>query len=199
MLTLFSYPLLASACVLLTAAAEATPTSALLGRQAPLLDPSQIPSQCQSNCTVLVDDANTCTNFQCLCTPANDAAVLSCVNCVISFNHTGSVIISGQDILNQYASECNQNNISISTLSASGVGTVTGTSTMNLNPSFPPSVLAQSTMTSPVGSLSTSPSSSTAAANSPSGTSTNKASVIVPHSTDRLWMAVGIMLAIAIV
>ncbi|KAJ7727246.1 hypothetical protein B0H16DRAFT_1591142 [Mycena metata] len=98
-------------------------------------DPSQIPTQCQSACNTVLDHANTCTTYQCLCTPKNDAAVLSCVNCVTSFNSSGSTIVDGQDILNQFASQCNLNNVSVSSLSASGVATVTGFSTSILDPS----------------------------------------------------------------
>ncbi|KAJ7187159.1 hypothetical protein C8R46DRAFT_285237 [Mycena filopes] len=136
-------------------------------------DPSEIPSACQSVCTTVVDNANTCTTFQCLCTPKNDAAVLSCVNCVSSFNSSGSTIISGQDILNQFASQCNLNNVSVSSLSASGVGTVTGLSTSNLDPS-PSSTPAASSPSASATSpgKSQSPSSSTPAPSSspsPSG------------------------------
>ncbi|KAJ7876584.1 hypothetical protein B0H13DRAFT_2668624 [Mycena leptocephala] len=94
-------------------------------RQSSTFDPSQIPTECQDVCNSVVDHANTCMTFQCLCTPANDAAVLSCVDCVTTSNHSSAAIIDGQDILNQFASECNLNSVSVSSLSASGVATVT--------------------------------------------------------------------------
>ncbi|KAJ7102737.1 hypothetical protein C8R44DRAFT_988112 [Mycena epipterygia] len=140
-------------------------------------DPSQIPSACQGACNSVVDNANvsisTCTTFQCLCTPQNDAAVLSCVDCVTSFNHSGSAIIAGQDILNQFAAQCSINSLSVSTLSASGAATVTGVTTLSIESrptsastsqasqsasATSPSSVLTSTVTSPLTSSSPSPS-----------------------------------------
>ncbi|KAJ6495883.1 hypothetical protein DFH09DRAFT_344307 [Mycena vulgaris] len=132
--------------ILCTARTSHAAAASLIPRQTSTFDPSQIPSACQDACSSVVDNANTCTTFQCLCTPKNDAAVLSCVNCVISFNHSSPAIIDGQDILNQFASECNLNNASVSSLSASGVATVTGITTSNLNP--PPTSSATSSSAS---------------------------------------------------
>ncbi|KAF7340844.1 hypothetical protein MSAN_02113900 [Mycena sanguinolenta] len=142
-------------------------------------DPSQIPTQCQTTCNTVVDNANTCTTFQCLCTPANDAAVLSCVNCVTSFNSSATTIVDGQDILNQFASQCNINNITVSSLSASGIATVTGVTTSDLSPpitsSAPPSSQSASATSPSV------PTSSTSVAPS---TTSNQASLV---SLATLW------------
>ncbi|KAJ7664365.1 hypothetical protein DFH06DRAFT_322414 [Mycena polygramma] len=133
-------------------------------RQSLTFDPSQIPEECQSACNSVVDNANTCTTFKCLCTPANDAAVLACVDCVTSSNHSATAIIDGQDILNQFASQCNLNNVSVSSLSASGVATVTGITTSNIDPPQPSSATSQTSqqasVTSPSPSTSASPSAS---------------------------------------
>ncbi|KAJ7722648.1 hypothetical protein DFH07DRAFT_286407 [Mycena maculata] len=172
--------------IIQAASGSTVTTGALVPRQSSVLDPSQIPSQCQDACNSVVNDANTCTTFRCICTPQNDADVLSCVDCVLSANHSGPVIVNGQDILNQYASECNLNNVSVSSLSASGVATVTGISTSNLNPSVPPippsstpvsqtSQSASATSPSPSLTLPTSPS----ATPSPSGTP-SLASAVIP-------------------
>ncbi|KAJ7626760.1 hypothetical protein B0H17DRAFT_1110501 [Mycena rosella] len=155
MLTTLAYDLAALGAVLLCTARTSFAVSdsrRLISRQTSTFDPSQIPSACQSSCNSIVDNANTCTTFQCLCTPKNDAAVQSCVNCVISLNHTGPVIIDGQDS-SIFASECNLNNVSVSSLSASGVATVTGITTSNFNP--PPTSTSASQSASPPSFAST--------------------------------------------
>ncbi|KAJ7450065.1 hypothetical protein B0H11DRAFT_2078307 [Mycena galericulata] len=166
-------------------ASGSTATGALAPRQSSLLNPSQIPPQCENNCTTIVSDANTCTTFQCLCSPKNDAAVLSCVNCVISFNHSGPVIINGQDILNQYASECNLNNISISSLSASGAATVTGLTTSNLNPS--PSFATTSQTSQSASATSPHPSLTTTSSFPTSSGTPSGALPVRPRTNSLLW------------
>ncbi|KAJ7842834.1 hypothetical protein B0H14DRAFT_2779969 [Mycena olivaceomarginata] len=154
-------------------------------------DPSQIPTQCQAACSSVVDNANTCMTFQCLCTPAHDAAVLSCVNCVTSFNHSDTAIVDGQDILNQFASQCNLNSVSVSSLSASGVATVTGATTSNLDPPL--------TSVSPTSQSTSAPSlpiSSTAAA-APSATNSNRASAVIPGIYS-LWTSYAALVAFSI-
>ncbi|KAJ7123885.1 hypothetical protein C8R43DRAFT_1031812 [Mycena crocata] len=141
-----------------TSRAASSRVGALIHRQSSTFDPSQIPLGCQDVCSSVVDNANTCTTFQCLCTPKNDAAVLSCVNCVISFNHSGPAIIDGQDILNQFASQCNLNNVSVSSLSASGMATVTGVTTSNLNLPPPSESTTMSSTLSSASVSATSPS-----------------------------------------
>ncbi|KAJ6510820.1 hypothetical protein C8R45DRAFT_965286 [Mycena sanguinolenta] len=153
-------------------------------------DPSQIPTQCQKTCNTVVDNANTCTTFQCLCTPANDAAVLSCVDCVTSDNNSATNIVDGQDILNQFASQCNINNITVSALSASGIATVTGVTTSDLSPpitsSAPP--LSQS-------ASATSPSVPTSSTSVAPSTAPNQAS-LVPFGT--LWPSYTALIVVAL-
>ncbi|KAJ7226705.1 hypothetical protein GGX14DRAFT_626799 [Mycena pura] len=108
--------------------------SVLRARQSSAFDPSQIPASCNGSCNSVVGDANTCTTLECLCSPAKDAAVLACVDCVIKFNHSSAVIVDGQNILNQFTSQCGFNNLTVSSLSASGVGTVTGLTTTSIVP-----------------------------------------------------------------
>ncbi|KAJ7328798.1 hypothetical protein DFH08DRAFT_883244 [Mycena albidolilacea] len=155
-------------------------------------DPSQIPTQCQAACSSVVDNANTCTTFQCLCTPAHDAAVLSCVNCVTSFNHSDTAIVDGQDILNQFASQCNLNSVSVSSLSASGVATVTGATTSNLDPPLTSSHPTSQSASATAPSL---PISSTAAA--PSATNSNRASAVLPGIYS-LWTSYAALVAFSI-
>ncbi|KAF8198171.1 hypothetical protein K438DRAFT_701448 [Mycena galopus ATCC 62051] len=180
--------------VLLALVEAGSPTLLLRQSSTPgAFDPSQIPTQCQSACNAVVDNSNTCTTFQCLCTPANDAAVLSCVNCVTSFNQSGTAIVDGQDILNQFASQCNLNNVSVSTLSASGIATVTGATTSNLAPpltSSVPPTLQSTSATSP--SVSTSASTSAAPSSTP-----NQGSVISIGRS--LWPSYTALIAVVFV
>ncbi|KAJ7908847.1 hypothetical protein B0H13DRAFT_651457 [Mycena leptocephala] len=159
-------------------------------RQSSTFDPSQIPTECQDVCNSVVDHANTCTTYQCLCTPANDAAVLSCVDCVTTSNHSSAAIIDGQDILNQFASECNLNSVSVSSLSASGVATVTGITTSNLDP---PPTSAGSSQTS--RSASATPSLPTSSTSAPPSTPSNHASSIISDFT--LWPSYTTLIVVA--
>ncbi|KAJ7457373.1 hypothetical protein FB451DRAFT_593844 [Mycena latifolia] len=201
MLTSHSYELAALGVILLCTAQTSYGVSgssrSLISRQTSTFDPSQIPQGCQDACNSVVDNANTCTTFQCLCTPKNDAAVLSCVDCVISFNHSGPAIIDGQDILNAFASECNLNNVSLSSLSASGVATVTGITTSNLNP---PPFSTASSQTSPSASA-TSPSTSTLSTTSATpSTTSSRASTLRQDAQFFLWpssVVVAIMVTLA--
>ncbi|KAJ7026943.1 hypothetical protein C8F04DRAFT_1123753 [Mycena alexandri] len=180
--------------ILLTMAEASQTTGRLLLRQSSTssFDPSQIPPQCQSACNSVVDNANTCTTYQCLCTPKNDAAVLSCVNCVTSFNSSGSTIIDGQDILNQFASECNLNNVSVSSLSASGVATVTGFSTSNLDPS--PSSTGTSSANSQTASA-TSPPLPTSSTSAPPASSSPSSALGLPSL---LWPSYAVLVIVGI-
>ncbi|KAF7333494.1 hypothetical protein MVEN_02365600 [Mycena venus] len=194
--------LIALGVILLALVEAGNPTRGLFRRQSSStggpFDPSQIPTQCQPACNSVIDSANTCTTFQCLCTPANDAAVLSCVDCVTSFNHSGTAIVDGQDILNQFASQCNLNNISVSSLSASGVATVTGVTTSNLNPPLTSSALPTSSA-SHSGSV-TSPSIPTSSAAAPSTTPNRAAAIILgwdPYSS--LWSCYATLIAVGFV
>ncbi|KAJ6632207.1 hypothetical protein B0H10DRAFT_1976535 [Mycena sp. CBHHK59/15] len=159
-------------------------TQSSVSRQSSILgfDPGQIPSECQSACNSVVDNANTCTTFQCLCTPKNDAAVLSCVDCVVSANGTGPVIVDGQDILNQFASECDINSVSVSSLSASGVATVSGVTTSNLNSPSPQTTSTMAISQASQSKSTTNPLSSSVAA------SPTRASAALAHQTTHFFL-----------
>ncbi|KAJ7279331.1 hypothetical protein C8J57DRAFT_132574 [Mycena rebaudengoi] len=143
---------------------RACSSALFVNRQSSAFDPGQIPTTCQDPCAFVINNANTCTTFQCLCTPKNNAAVLSCVDCVISFNRTGSVIISGQDILNQFATQCNIRSLSISSLSASGAATVSGLTTSSIRIPSAPITTSSQPFTTSITPSSPSPSSSAAVA-----------------------------------
>ncbi|KAF7290823.1 hypothetical protein MIND_01323500 [Mycena indigotica] len=68
------------------------------------IDPSQIPSQCVDTCQRIIETFNTCMTIQCICAPADQAAILTCVDCLASFK--GPNTLSGQDLLSQYDSRC---------------------------------------------------------------------------------------------
>ncbi|KAK7039337.1 hypothetical protein R3P38DRAFT_474756 [Favolaschia claudopus] len=158
---------------------------------------SQIPDQCQSKCDSILDNANNCTTFQCICTPANDAALLACVNCVASANSSATAIVAGQDILNQFAMFCNLNNFTISSLSASGIATVTDATTSNFI--IPPSSEGQ--LTSATSPLPGSPTTLSASGLSVSPSSNpNSALSTILSGTSVLWPihAAIVMLALVV-
>ncbi|KAE9404207.1 hypothetical protein BT96DRAFT_989483 [Gymnopus androsaceus JB14] len=61
-------------------------------------DPSDIPTQCQSQCDAVVNALNTCTSDSCICTPDNANGLESCVECLINIDPTDEES-SGEEVL----------------------------------------------------------------------------------------------------
>ncbi|KAF7305309.1 hypothetical protein HMN09_00782500 [Mycena chlorophos] len=68
------------------------------------LSPSEIPSQCVNDCTLILDAFQTCGSIQCLCTAADQTSILSCVTCLEAVNATTTA--DGQQLLTQYNKQC---------------------------------------------------------------------------------------------
>ncbi|KAJ7055461.1 hypothetical protein C8F01DRAFT_452525 [Mycena amicta] len=99
------------------------------------IDPGQIPSQCFDVCQAVVDTLNTCTTIQCLCNPADQAAILTCAGCLDSLTQNQNSTLSGQDLLRQYDAQCGVS-LTVSSppsTSTSGVSTSTTSGQSNIN------------------------------------------------------------------
>ncbi|KAJ3730395.1 hypothetical protein EV361DRAFT_892014 [Lentinula raphanica] len=70
------------------------------------IDPSDIPTQCQSQCTTVLNTISTCTTVSCVCTTDNANEMESCVNCLISLDPTASMIEEGNEVLDSMSEEC---------------------------------------------------------------------------------------------
>ncbi|KAE9404208.1 hypothetical protein BT96DRAFT_989484 [Gymnopus androsaceus JB14] len=81
---------------------------ALLPRQSSStgIDPSDIPTQCQNQCAIVVNAINTCTTDSCFCTSANANGMESCFNCLVQLNPTSDVESSRDDAFSSFNEEC---------------------------------------------------------------------------------------------
>nr|GAT53546.1 predicted protein [Mycena chlorophos] len=84
------------------------------------LSPSEIPSQCVNDCTLILDAFETCGSIQCLCTAADQTSILSCVTCLETVNATTTA--DGQQLLTQYNKQCGTS-LTASAPSSTGTGT----------------------------------------------------------------------------
>ncbi|KAH7925970.1 hypothetical protein BV22DRAFT_1194731 [Leucogyrophana mollusca] len=70
-----------------------------------LINPSSIPSQCQSTCNAAVTTLNTCSlDVCCSDITGNEAEV--CIDCIVAQDPTSAMITWGQGLLNELYSEC---------------------------------------------------------------------------------------------
>ncbi|KAJ4490815.1 hypothetical protein J3R30DRAFT_3425474 [Lentinula aciculospora] len=70
------------------------------------IDPSEIPTQCQSQCTTVLNTISACTTDSCICTTTNANDLESCVNCLVSLDPTAEMIEEGNEILESLNEEC---------------------------------------------------------------------------------------------
>ncbi|PIL34682.1 hypothetical protein GSI_03462 [Ganoderma sinense ZZ0214-1] len=116
--------------------ANTGPLAALLKRQS-TLDPSQIPPQCQSQCTGVVNSLNTCTDLTCLCADAVNKGLYNCLECALSLTPDASLLSQAQSSLthlnphpsSEYEQACTQGGVAVTPLTLtlpSGGATATG-------------------------------------------------------------------------
>ncbi|KIM87990.1 hypothetical protein PILCRDRAFT_267546 [Piloderma croceum F 1598] len=98
-----------------------TPTETIqrLGkRQSPSgINPSEFPSQCQSECTTSLNAISACSGLSCVCTTSNLSGIQSCINCIVSTD--SSLESVGQSVLSTYNTECAGQGVSSLTLGGS--------------------------------------------------------------------------------
>ncbi|KAL4256376.1 Extracellular membrane protein CFEM domain-containing protein [Pleurotus pulmonarius] len=87
-------------------ARSADELGSLFTRQSTILDPADIPSACQSQCTGIVSALNSCTTTTCICTNTNARGLEACVNCLVSLANTPAMQTQGQSILDNFVAGC---------------------------------------------------------------------------------------------
>ncbi|KAF8829716.1 hypothetical protein HHX47_DHR2000289 [Lentinula edodes] len=70
------------------------------------IDPSEIPTQCETQCTTVLNTISACTTDSCICTTTNANEMESCVNCLVSLDPTTDMIEEGDEILLSLEVEC---------------------------------------------------------------------------------------------
>ncbi|TBU45383.1 hypothetical protein BD309DRAFT_718355 [Dichomitus squalens] len=114
-----------------TALAGAFPLAAIIRRQTGF-DPSQIPAQCQSDCSTAVTAINTCTDVSCLCSTSTNQGLYTCLECALSLSPDASTLSQSQESLDNYEETCDQAGVNVTPLSLtlpSGGASATATAT----------------------------------------------------------------------
>ncbi|KIK58579.1 hypothetical protein GYMLUDRAFT_74859 [Collybiopsis luxurians FD-317 M1] len=90
-----------------------------------------IPTSCNNTCNDIQNTIGNCSTPECLCTSANEAALKSCVDCTAAVKPNQTVVNAAQNILEQFATLCDNSGISVPIETAAGftgsVGLLTGT------------------------------------------------------------------------
>ncbi|KAI0050087.1 hypothetical protein FA95DRAFT_1556008 [Auriscalpium vulgare] len=71
-----------------------------------LIDPSTVPTQCQSACGSALNTLNACTTQACTCSAANSTGLTSCVGCLDGLGAAQGQ--EGQDVLDDVTQACAQ-------------------------------------------------------------------------------------------
>ncbi|RPD70587.1 hypothetical protein L226DRAFT_562760 [Lentinus tigrinus ALCF2SS1-7] len=137
---------LASAALLAgQAAATAVPRNALTGllvRQTTSFDPSDIPAQCQPDCSVIISALNSCSAVSCLCTDSTNMGLFTCLQCSLGLDPDPALLAQGQDSLSEYQEACKEAGVSITPFSlsipsgASATGTSDSSATSHVSVTF---------------------------------------------------------------
>jgi len=102
--------------------------SGLLSRQNSGVDPSDIPSQCESECTDIVNAVNDCTTNACFCTSSNGSDMEDCMNCLVGLNPTSQEEQIAQTTLDDFNNQCSGLGLPTLTLSGAESGSGSGSS-----------------------------------------------------------------------
>ncbi|KAI0755533.1 hypothetical protein C8Q74DRAFT_1210594 [Fomes fomentarius] len=88
----------------------------LLSRQTTGFDPSDIPAQCQSDCSTVVSALNSCVDVSCLCSENTNRGLYTCLECALAIEPDASLLQQGQSSLEDYQSSCKQAGVSVTPL-----------------------------------------------------------------------------------
>ncbi|KIJ57831.1 hypothetical protein HYDPIDRAFT_120293 [Hydnomerulius pinastri MD-312] len=106
-----------------------------------LINPSDVPSQCQSTCNPVVTVSNTCSLASC-CTNTIGSEAETCANCIVAADPTTGTLTYAQGLLNGYLEDCALLGIALQPLTASypsgGSGSTGGASGTSTTPSAAP-------------------------------------------------------------
>ncbi|KAI0824413.1 hypothetical protein BC628DRAFT_1420150 [Trametes gibbosa] len=110
--------------------------TALRSRQVAGFDPSEIPSQCQSDCSAIssVLTSSTCTaDIECVCSSTASNGFYTCLQCALTLNPDEDVLKQAQESYNEYVQACASGDVSVpsKTLSLPS-GTTSGSTSVQL-------------------------------------------------------------------
>ncbi|KAF5367919.1 hypothetical protein D9758_004366 [Tetrapyrgos nigripes] len=74
-----------------------------------------------------------CPDLKCLCTTDNEDLYRGCINCIVAVKPNRTVIAQGQNTVEQFAANCNQNGVPIPIQTVSGFTGVVGTPTSSVS------------------------------------------------------------------
>ncbi|KAM5545603.1 hypothetical protein V8D89_000641 [Ganoderma adspersum] len=149
--------------------ANASPLAALLKRQS-TLDPSQVPAQCQSTCTPVINSLNTCTDLTCLCADTVNKGLYNCLECALSLQPDASLLSEAQSSLTQYEQACTQGGVAVTplTLTLPNGAAPTATGSSGTHTTAAGSVIGTTAAgTAPAGTVGTAAPVTTAASSNP--------------------------------
>ncbi|GLB33286.1 hypothetical protein LshimejAT787_0101700 [Lyophyllum shimeji] len=100
----------ATPSLLMSLRVVANPTPAdvlhgLLARQTSAIDPSLIPDQCKSDCSVL-STLNSCSSVACICTDSNMDGIAKCLDCGAALPSANVDIKTAQSAVDLIVSNC---------------------------------------------------------------------------------------------
>ncbi|EIM84890.1 uncharacterized protein STEHIDRAFT_169763 [Stereum hirsutum FP-91666 SS1] len=145
------------------------------------VDPSDIPTECQSACTSPLNSINSCVTAECGCTTSIASGLEDCINCVVDLDPTSDNIESGQETLDAYDEVCSESDIPVGSLTvtadpsdSSATGSVSFTDTFSDSFSDLTTSAAAASSTRAAGTITSSRSAATSSADNedPSATST---------------------------
>jgi len=104
------------------------PLHQLLSRQSfGGFDPGLIPSECRSQCGILVDTMNHCSGSMsmsdpamCFCSHSAERGFVNCVNCMVARNSSQSSIDAEQVLIDRYVELCNSAGVPLPAMTISG-------------------------------------------------------------------------------
>ncbi|GLB33285.1 hypothetical protein LshimejAT787_0101690 [Lyophyllum shimeji] len=120
-----------SAALVLASSALANPAASetlhgLLKRQVQGLDPSKIPSKCQTDCNAVTNSVSGCTDISCLCKDSVVQAMGKCLSCGVSLKDSGLDVNTAQNVIDQMVSSCNSAGSPVQSVKVSASGSGNG-------------------------------------------------------------------------
>ncbi|KAF8473765.1 hypothetical protein JB92DRAFT_3053158 [Gautieria morchelliformis] len=190
----FILALAASGAMALSARSPVPLSAPLRARQ---LDPSEIPTQCQTQCAPIVSDFQLCTADICVCTTQVAADYQECLNCLASLGSGAAVTADVANAVSAFNSAC----ASISTHIPLITTPPTGPSSAVTLTRFSSGTPAQTIVSSfgPPAATQTAPSAGAAGAASASGaaSATPKPSRGYGDAARLSWRALGALVLVA--
>ncbi|KAI0370798.1 hypothetical protein BV20DRAFT_966320 [Pilatotrama ljubarskyi] len=158
---MYGLTLLSVALVAGQAAASAvyprSPLASLLRVRQAGFDPSDIPAQCQSDCSVIstaLNSASCSTDISCLCSSSTNTGLYNCLECALSIDPDQATLTEVQESYDEYTQACSSANAPVAAnplTIPSGSAAATSGSAQGTNSNLPVSASATAAPTSTAG------------------------------------------------